>query len=188
MGSSRMSRCRSCNSALAISTICCCARERSRMNAFSSRSKVEIVEQLRAVSAFRPPRSAGRSVSSRPRKKSNDVEVRDEAEFLEHRADAERTRAMRRQVPDRLAAKGESARIGTSRSAMMLIRVDFPRAVLADQRMDLASLHSEVDAIQRRHARKAFGNSGQAYEIGHLGRTDWRRDIDGRSAAFRVLR
>src|SRR6266850_1489542 len=91
VGSSRMSKRTRPSSALAISAICWCARELSHLagaqHAFAGDLAAE--EQ---VFLYR--------------------ETWNEREFLEHRADADRARALRREMADLLAAEPESAFVG----------------------------------------------------------------------------
>ncbi len=83
-----------------------------------------------------------------------DGEVRNQAEFLEHRADAEQPRGVRRQVNDRLALIGKGAFVGRIGPGDNVDERRFARAVLAEQDMNLAVTQFEIHLIQRGHARK----------------------------------
>ena len=101
----------------------------------------------------RPP---GR-INSRPRKRlAATSRRRDEIEFLEDRGDAGRLCLARIGKTHRLAVDLDRAFVGRKDPGKQVHQRRFARAVLAEQRMDLACFQVEIDAAQRLDAAEAL--------------------------------
>ena len=92
----------------------------------------------------------------------DDVEVLAEREILEHRRDAERQRRAGIGQRDRLAAERHGAGARLMHAGQDLDERRFARAVVADERDDLAGMNVEIDVGQRRDRAEMLGDAAQA--------------------------
>ena len=90
-----------------------------------------------------------------------------------------------------VVAEDEIALFGNVDAAQNLDQRRFARAVLAKKRVDFAAMQVKVDAVERRHARKALGDAFQPqrerhgiYRCGHEREYGWKWTVvDGDAAA-----
>ena len=84
---------------------------------------------------------------------------RDEIDFLVDRADAERARLPRSVDLDGVAVQANFALVPAQGAGHDLDQRRLAGAVLAHQRMDLAGIDPEIDAVERANARKGLGDA-----------------------------
>ena len=93
-----------------------------------------------------------------------DRHVGRQGEFLVDGHDAAPLRVMRRRQLDAIAGQLDRPGIGLLRPGQDLEQRRLPGAVLAEQRMDLAGAHREVDVVERLDAGKALGDPHHAQQ------------------------
>ena len=87
-----------------------------------------------------------------------DRESIDEPEVLVHHADAVGEAVARAAQPDRCAVAFDMALIGPVQAAQHRRQGALAGSVLAEDRVDLAASHGEVDGVGGEHAGKSFGD------------------------------
>src|SRR5262245_23995214 len=89
------------------------------------------------------------------------AEVRDQIELLINDPDAKRLRVPRAGDVNGRPAHLDLAGVASDRAADDLHQGRFPRAILAEQHVDLAGPELEVDAVQRHDAREGLPDATQ---------------------------
>jgi hypothetical protein len=90
-----------------------------------------------------------------------DGELRHQAEFLEHRTDADDARAVRREIGYLSALISERTGIGRIGAGDDIDQRRFAGAVFAEQDVNFAAPYVEVDAVKRDDAGKPLRNIGE---------------------------
>ena len=85
----------------------------------------------------------------------------EQREVLEHHADAEPASRARIGDADGRAVEDDLALVGRDDAVDHLDERRFPRAVLAEERVNLAGLDAQIDVVVRADAGKGFADAGE---------------------------
>ena len=152
--------------ALAISTICCSARDKLPTWALGSRwNSSEVERLLRAASDGCLVEDAGAFVFAAQIEVVLDREGRHQGELLEHRVDAQLPRVVGRVQANRLPAQHHRPVVRGECAGDDIDERALAGAVLPEEDVNFAGLQIEVDVAQRLNAGKALADRRETEKL-----------------------